>query len=69
MPDNCVVWAREKGREFADTVVMLKPGTYTLAVSVGSLQGTPEIALPLEGGRADRRYPLGTLTVRKCGDM
>ena len=63
-PDNCVVWARKKGREFTDTVIMLKSGTYTLAVSVGSLQGTPAIALPLAGGRPDRRYPLGRIVVR-----
>jgi hypothetical protein len=63
-PDNCVVWARKKGREFADTVEMLKPGTYTLAVSVGTPQGTPQIALPLPGGRPDRRYPLGRIVVR-----
>ena len=62
-PDNCVVWAREKGRVFDDVVTMLKTGKYTLAVSVGSLQGTPQIALPLEGGRNDRRYPLGTIAI------
>ena len=43
---------------------MLKPGTYTLAVSVGTPQGTPQIALPLSGGRPDRRYPLGRIVVR-----
>ena len=62
-PDNCVVWAHAAGREFADTVRLLKPGRYTLAVSVGSGQGTPEIALPLAGG-AGRRYPIGAVVVR-----
>ena len=46
------------------TYEMLKPGTYTLCVSAGSRQGTPAIALPLEGGR-NRRYPVGTVTVER----
>lgn len=62
-PDNCVTWARAAGRDLPDTIRMLKPGTYTLAVSVGTWQGTPEIALPLEGGR-DRRYPIGKIEVK-----
>jgi len=45
------------------TVQLLKPGTYTLAVSVGRADGTPRVALPLENGR-DRVYPLGTIEVR-----
>ena len=65
-PDNCVVWAREKGRVFDDVVTMLKPGKYTLAVSVGSLQGTPQIALPLEGQiGSTRRYALGEIEVKE----
>ena len=65
MPDNCVVWARRVGRTFPDVVTMLKPGVYTLAVSVGNAQGTPEIALPLGGQFADtRRYAVGKITVR-----
>ena len=43
-------------------VPTLRPGTYTLAVSFGTPQGTPEIALPLAGG-AGRRYPVGRITV------
>ena len=65
-PDNCVVWAREKGRVFDDVVTMLKPGKYTLAVSVGSLQGTPQIALPLEGQiGSTRRYAPGEIEVKE----
>ena len=64
-PDNCVVWARQAGRKFPDTFFPLKPGTYTLAVSVGSWQGTPEIALPLEGQiGATRQYAIGKINVR-----
>ena len=67
-PDNVVQWCREANRAFPDTVVMLKPGVYSLAVSVGSRQGTPEIALPL-GGQVGttRRYILGKITVRSHG--
>ena len=63
-PDNCVVWARAAWRKFPDTFAPLKPGEYTLAVSVGSWQGTPEIALPL-GGQigATRRYEVGKINV------
>ena len=64
-PDNCVVWARAAGRKFPDTFSPLKPGVYTLAVSVGSWQGTPEIALPLEGQiGATRRYAVGEICVK-----
>ena len=62
-PDNCLYWARETGRDPGDWNVMLKEGVYTLCVSVGNAQGTPEIALPLRDGRGDRRYPLGTITI------
>ena len=64
-PDNCVVWARQAGRKFPDTFSPLKPGVYALAVSVGSWQGTPEIALPLEGQiGTTRRYEIGKIRVR-----
>jgi hypothetical protein len=47
----------------------LGSGVYSLAVSVGSRQGTPEIALPL-GGQVGttRRYILGKVTVRSRGE-
>ena len=41
------------------------PENNTLAVSVGSWQGTPEIALPLDGQiGATRRYEIGRVCVR-----
>ena len=41
------------------------PENDTLAVSVGSWQGTPEIALPLDGQiGATRRYEIGRVCVR-----
>ncbi len=38
-------------------------GTYDVFVSVGSLDGTPRIALPLEGDDGQRRYRVGEITV------
>ena len=63
-PDQVVGWARKVGREFPDVVTMLKPGEYRLAVSVGKTDGTPEIALPLEGQIGEtRRYAVGKVKV------
>lgn len=61
--DDVLRWARNHS-EFdpGTTVELLKPGTYTLAVSVGRKDGKPEIALPLAGGK-DRLYPLGKIEV------
>jgi hypothetical protein len=46
------------------SVDLLRPGVYTLAVSVGRADGKPEIALPLSGGKG-RVYPVGKITVVK----
>ena len=43
-------------------VPLLKTGRYALAVSVGRVDGRPEIALPLAGG-CGRTYPVGKVTV------
>ncbi|MHB0960880.1 MAG: DUF4832 domain-containing protein [Pirellulaceae bacterium] len=43
----------------------LAPGEYQLLVSVGDAAGTAQLALPLEGGDAQRRYRLGTLQVKQ----
>ena len=53
---------RKRGRVTETVFDMLRPGEYTLCVSVGNRQGTPKIALPLAAG-ADRRYPLGKVRV------
>ncbi|HOQ46370.1 MAG TPA: DUF4832 domain-containing protein [Bryobacteraceae bacterium] len=42
---------------------ILKPGTYTVWVSVGSRIGTPQIALPLDNEDGQRRYRIGTITI------
>jgi hypothetical protein len=39
----------------------LRPGTYEVYISVGTLTGTPRIALPLAHDDGSRRYRLGTL--------
>ena len=54
---------RENVNDPGTTCVLLKPGVYTLAVSVGTNYGKPEIALPLVGG-VDRVYPVGKIEVR-----
>ncbi len=41
----------------------LKPGVYSVYVSVGTITGTPEIALPLPDGDGQRRYLLGRVEV------
>lgn len=61
-PDPVLTAARAAGMDPGPVYEMLKPGVYTLAVSVGSNQGTPRIALPLVG--TGLRYPVGTVTVR-----
>jgi len=59
-PFDC--WAHDKWARLF--VTMLKPGTYALAVSVGSRIGTPEIALPLGDQVGEtRRYVLGEVVV------
>ena len=61
--DDVLRWARNHP-EFdpGTTVELLKPGVYTLAVSVGRKDGKPTIALPLPDGK-DRLYPLGKIKV------
>jgi hypothetical protein len=41
----------------------VKPGKYDLFISVGSRQGTPQLALPLPEGDLQLRYKLGSITV------
>lgn len=60
-------------REF-DMPYNLAAGQYQAFVSVGSLQGTPTIALPLPGDDGHHRYPLGALRITgdydvSCGDL
>lgn len=43
----------------------VKPGRYTLSVSVGSRDGNPEIALPYDGGDSRNRIPVGSVEILK----
>jgi hypothetical protein len=45
---------------------LLKPGEYDVFVSVGTLTGTPRIALPLLNDDGHHRYRLGKLTVQSA---
>jgi hypothetical protein len=42
---------------------ILKPGIYSIYISVGDNIGTPRIALPLENEDGSRRYRLGRITI------
>ena len=61
-PDVVLDVARRAGMDPGVTYRLLPAGEYTLAVSLGSRMGVPEIALPLKGGRG-RVYPLGKIRV------
>ncbi len=62
--DAVLGWHRNHGVQAPGKVhSLLKPGDYTLCVSVGRADGTPEIALPLSGG-VGRRYPIGCISVK-----
>ena len=51
-------------KQYFSLPLTMKPGTYTVAVSVGGSSGTPKIALPLKGQVGKNcRYALGTLLV------
>ena len=64
--DDVLRWARKHPAfDPGETVELLKPGTYTLAVSVGRRDGKPTIALPLAGDAQRRLYPLGRIAVGK----
>jgi hypothetical protein len=46
---------------------ILRPGTYSVYISVGSTTGTPQLALPLPDDDGHRRYRLGTIKVVAAG--
>jgi len=45
-----------------------RPGTYDLFISVGERDGTPVIAMPLKDDDGQRRYRLGSITLREEGN-
>ena len=63
--DGVVKYLRETGDyPFGADVPTIKPGTYGLYVSVGKRDGSPVIALPLEGGDGARRYKVGEIMLK-----
>ena len=44
---------------------ILRPGTYSVYISVGNQTGSPEIALPLDGDDGHRRYRVGAIQVTR----
>lgn len=42
---------------------LLPGGVYEVYLSLGSIAGTPQIAMPIDGGDGERRYYLGDITV------
>lgn len=44
---------------------ILKPGAYSVWISLGSRTGTPRLALPLTGDDGQHRYRLGTIMVKQ----
>ena len=48
---------------FGEMVPTLKPGKYTLFLSIGMRDGTPVIALPLKNSDGARRYKVGQIEV------
>jgi len=44
-----------------------EPGIYDVYVSVGTRDGTPTIALPLEGDDGQRRYQVGRIELKATG--
>jgi hypothetical protein len=62
--DAILSWCVKNNRNNpGEKVELLKPGVYTIAVSVGRIDGKPEISLPLSGG-VNRVYPLGKITMK-----
>lgn len=53
--------------EFAVGLIapVTKPGTYDVFVSIGARDGTPKIALPLEGDDGQHRYHIGSIKIIK----
>lgn len=51
-----------------DWVPTLKPGKYSLYVSVGTRDGSPVIALPLSDGDGQRRYRIGEIEITEGPD-
>lgn len=64
--DGVFTYTQDHGPAGLDgNVPTLKPGKYTLFLSVGNVDGTPEIALPIPGDHTVRRYEIGDVEIRR----
>lgn len=64
-PDKTPLKTHVSRLKISDRAPFLKPGLYTLWISVGRRDGTPEIRLPYDKNDAQYRVFLGTVEVRK----
>ena len=63
-PGAAPVTALESGFTIGLVAPTTKPGQYDLFISVGTRDGTPQIALPLTGDDGQRRYALGKVELQ-----
>ena len=65
MNDGVIVQLKRFGKypPFSENVPTVKPGVYSLYISVGRMDGKPVIALPLKENDGARRYKIGEITV------
>ena len=60
------VWAADElEMNFKNPPESAKPGNYDLFISVGTRDGTPQIALPITSDDGQRRYLLGKVTLEE----
>ncbi|MBE0543607.1 MAG: DUF4832 domain-containing protein [Verrucomicrobia bacterium] len=64
-PGEAPVTTRESEFAIGHIAPTTKPGSYALYLSVGTRDGTPTIALPLADNDGQRRYRLGTVTLKE----
>lgn len=63
-PGEAAAVARESRFRAGHVAPTTRPGTYDVFVSVGRRDGTPVVALPMDGGDGARRYRVGQMTLR-----
>lgn len=63
LPENAPVVSHESSFVVGLIAPTTKPGEYDVYLSVGDRDGTPRIALPLQGDDGQRRYKLGSIMV------
>jgi hypothetical protein len=64
-PGAAPTWTNESEFVIGRFAPVTKPGQYTVFVSVGQRDGTPQIALPMDDDDGQHRYRLEAITLRK----